>query len=84
MPQFERTLAAKLVAYALGRGELVSEAELIEQMTAGLSDDNRFSSLIAKIVASPQFRTVRGASDVRAEDAVTEPVPKTGRNHDDR
>jgi hypothetical protein len=84
MPQFERTLAAKLVAYALGRGELVSEAELIEQMTAGLSEDNRFSSLIVKIVGSPQFRTVRGASDARAEAAITEPVSKSGRKHDDR
>jgi hypothetical protein len=84
MPQFERTLAAKLAAYALGRGELVSDAELIEQMTAGLAEDSRFSSLIVKIVASPQFRSVRGSLEASAEIPVGESVRKAGREHDNR
>jgi hypothetical protein len=58
---FHRTLCAKLLGYALGRGELISDRPLLDQMTSGLKADNRFSNLIAQIVASTQFRHQRRA-----------------------
>ena len=83
-PQFERTLATKLLAYALGRGEMVCDAELIDQMTAGLSDDNRFSSLVVRIVASPQFRMMRGASERTVGTPVDEPRRSRESSNDGR
>lgn len=53
---FNRTLCAKLLGFALGRAELVSDRPLLDQMTAGLKTDNRFSTLVTQIVASTQFR----------------------------
>jgi hypothetical protein len=54
-----RTLCAKLLGYALGRGELISDQPLLDQMTAGLKTDRRFSTLISQIVTSTQFRYQR-------------------------
>ncbi len=56
--QFQRTLCAKLLGYALGRAEMVSDRPLLkEMMEAGGKAD--FSSLVTKIVTSPQFRNQR-------------------------
>jgi hypothetical protein len=46
------------LGYALGRSELLTDRELIDQMSADA--DVSFSSLVVKIVTSPQFRTRRG------------------------
>jgi hypothetical protein len=59
-PLFQRTLATKLLSYALGRGELLSDRPLIEKMTAALDNDARFSDLVDLIVTSRQFRMQRG------------------------
>jgi hypothetical protein len=65
-PQFHRTLCTKLLGYALGRGELLGDQPLLEEMTAGLAtSEGRFSDLIKKIVTSPQFRYHRGQSDAQ-------------------
>ena len=53
---FQRTLCTKLVGYALGRRESISDVQLIEQMTAGISEGDRFSALVERLVHSPQFR----------------------------
>jgi hypothetical protein len=83
-PQFERTLATKLLAYALGRSDLVCDAQLIERMTVGLSDDSRLSSLVVRIVSSPQFRMMRGAPERTAETPAGEESRNRGRENDDR
>lgn len=57
---FARNLSAKLLGYALGRTELVSDRPLLEQMAAGVKSDDRFSNLILQIVTSRQFRNQRG------------------------
>ncbi len=57
---FERTLCIKLAGYALGRSESIADVYLIDQMLAGLETDDRFSTLVGKIVTSPQFRYQRG------------------------
>jgi hypothetical protein len=57
---FHRTLCTKLLGYALGRSELLTDRPLIEQMQAdlkaGSKTDGRLSRLIIKIVSSKQFR----------------------------
>ncbi len=57
---FRQTLCTKLVGYALGRGVLVSDTDLIDEMMETLRRDDRFSNLIVKIVSSPQFCYHRG------------------------
>jgi len=58
---FIDNLGRKLLAYALGRGLLLSDELLIESMKARLADeDYRIGSLIESIVASPQFLNQRG------------------------
>jgi len=56
---FDRNLSAKLLGYALGRSEMVSDRPLLDQMVASLKKDNRFSTLVTRIVSSPQFRFQR-------------------------
>ena len=46
-----------------GRAELVSDKPLLDQMTAGLKTNNRFSTLVTQIVTSPQFRYRRVEND---------------------
>jgi len=55
-PQFQRTLSAKLLGYALGRSELASDRPLIVQMQSDLQADGQFSNLVIRIVTSRQFR----------------------------
>ena len=55
-----RNLSRKLLGYALGRSEIVSDRLLIDKMLESLETDNRLSSLVALIVTSEQFRNQRG------------------------
>lgn len=57
---FHRNLSRKLLGYALGRSEIVSDRLLIDKMMESLDSDNRLSSLVALIVTSEQFRHQRG------------------------
>jgi hypothetical protein len=51
----------RLLGYALGRAVLNSDQPLIDAMTARLTrKDGRISEAVLMIVASPQFRTIRG------------------------
>lgn len=60
--QVHRTISAKLLGYALGRSELVSDRPLIEQMVDDLEGGCRFSDLVVRIVLSKQFRYQRAES----------------------
>jgi hypothetical protein len=58
---FADNLCRKLLAYALGRGLLLSDNTTLEQMHARLAaDGDRFGGLIETIVTSPQFLNKRG------------------------
>jgi hypothetical protein len=57
-PQVLRTLSRKLLGYALGRTVLLSDQPLLDRMTAS-GGATPFSTLVAEIVSSPQFRTRR-------------------------
>lgn len=57
---YHRNLCAKLLGYALGRGELVSDRPLMDAMTKNIASDNRFSNLVIQIVKSRQFRYQHG------------------------
>lgn len=57
---FYRNFCRKLLGYALGRGEILTDRLLIDKMLDTLEDDNRISTLIALIVTSDQFRYQRG------------------------
>lgn len=62
---FVESFCRKLLAYALGRSLIPSDAALIQEMRAQLaSDDYRFDGMIDRIVASPQFLTKRGRDDL--------------------
>jgi hypothetical protein len=49
-------LCTKLVGYAFGRRESISDVQLIEQMLADLEESNCFSTLVQRVVLSRQFR----------------------------
>ncbi|HUP78058.1 MAG TPA: DUF1592 domain-containing protein [Pirellula sp.] len=55
LPLFERTLVVKLLGYALGRAELLSDQPLIEQIAASLQRKGNFSDVVISIVTSRQF-----------------------------
>ncbi|MDA1068922.1 MAG: DUF1592 domain-containing protein [Verrucomicrobia bacterium] len=59
---FYNNLCRKLLGYALGRSEILSDRLLIDKMVKSLDDDKRFSNLVAQVVTSPQFRHKRGQS----------------------
>jgi hypothetical protein len=60
---FHRTIVAKLLGYALGRPEMVTDRPLIERMTGDLAGGGRVSDLVVRLVTSPQFRSQRSESD---------------------
>jgi len=64
--EFLRNFCKKLLGYALGRGVTLSDESLLDEMLAGLEEnDDRFSSLVRTIVTSRQFQYHRGrAKDV--------------------
>lgn len=58
---FTRQFCRKMLGYALGRGVILSDAPLLDEMQAELSkQDHRVSVVIDLIVRSPQFRQIRG------------------------
>ena len=62
--EFVDNLCRKLLAYALGRGLLLSDDPLIGEMRAQLAADGyRFGGLVETIVASRQFLNHRGKSE---------------------
>ena len=61
---FYRTLSKKLVGYALGRRESISDVRLIERMMADIGKDGRFGKLVERIVTSPQFRYRRSTTSI--------------------
>ncbi|HEV7226136.1 MAG TPA: DUF1585 domain-containing protein, partial [Pirellulales bacterium] len=66
--EFVDNLCRKLLAYALGRGLLLSDEPLIENMRKRLvADGYRFAGLVETIVVSPQFSNQRGADEDRLE-----------------
>ena len=54
--QFHRTLAAKLLGYALGRPETIGDTALLARMTTLLADGAGLAELAESIVTSRQFR----------------------------
>jgi hypothetical protein len=66
--EFVDNLCRKLLAYALGRGLLLSDEPLIEEMRKRLvADGYRFAGLVETIVVSPQFLNQRGGDEDRLE-----------------
>lgn len=55
-PLFHQTLCRKLLAYALGRREVIGDLSLLDEMAADLARDGRLSQLVERIVTSRQFR----------------------------
>lgn len=59
--EFIDNLCRKLLSYSLGRGLILSDDLLIQDMTDRLqTTDNKFRTLIETIVTSPQFLNKRG------------------------
>ena len=59
---FYNNLSGKLLGYALGRSEILSDRLLIDKMVKSLDSDKRFSNLVTQVVTSTQFRHKRGQS----------------------
>ena len=64
-PLVMKTLAKKMLGYALGRTVLASDRALIDEMTAA-GGDATFADLAVKIAASRQFRHREGRDDETA------------------
>jgi hypothetical protein len=66
--QFYRTLATKLLAFALGRSELAGDRDLMNKMISrAKSGEGNLAALVVAIVQSPQFRRRRVSSAIEAE-----------------
>ena len=71
-----RTLARKLVGYALGRAVQLSDRKLVDELTMTMLDGGRWSDALLVIVRSEQFRCIRSAPAKPPEKAsTTKPVP---------
>ena len=58
--EFVRTVAEKLLTYALGRGVMYYDAPAIRRMVRALEgDEHRWSSLVQQVVSSDPFRMQR-------------------------
>ncbi len=55
-PDFHRTLSVKLLGYAMGRSERLTDQPLVDTMVRKLQEDDRFSTLVHEVVQSSQFR----------------------------
>ena len=64
-PLFHRTLCTKLVGYALGRAESISDIQLIGKMTSDATQGGYFFDLVRRIVTSRQFRYRRADIDLQ-------------------
>lgn len=53
---FFETFCQKLLGFALGRSVLLSDSKLIEDMLVDIKADAPFSTIVTRIVSSPQFR----------------------------
>ena len=62
-PLFHRTFCTKLVGYALGRRESISDVMLIDQIMTDIENGGRFSAVVERVVASRQFRYRRAGSE---------------------
>jgi hypothetical protein len=60
--QVRRTLATKLIGYALGRTVLPSDLSLVDRMVAD-GGDAPFSRLVSEVISSKQFGTRVGRDD---------------------
>lgn len=60
MDLFHRTFCTKLIGYALGRKEQLSDRQLIDAMMESLANGEPISKQMEWIVLSPQFRQKRG------------------------
>ena len=61
--QFIDNLAAKFLAYGLGRTLIMTDSALLDEMKAKLAaSGGRFDALVTTIVTSPQFRTKRATA----------------------
>ncbi|MFO0814181.1 MAG: DUF1592 domain-containing protein [Gemmatales bacterium] len=57
-----RLFCQRLLGYALGRAVTLSDTTLLDQMVAALkSNDFRVGAALSVIIASPQFRMIRGS-----------------------
>ena len=74
--QFSRTLATKLLGYALGRSELASDQVLLDEtVTRAESQGRRFSEFVVGLVTSEQFRHRRGRNDAAPVVSSVAPLP---------
>jgi len=63
--EFTQQFCRKLLGYALGRGVILSDRKLLEEMTTALEEnDGRLSAAIVLVVKSKQFRYMRGSTFV--------------------
>jgi hypothetical protein len=62
---FVRQFCKKLLGYALGRSVILSDQPLLDDIAVALEkNDQRISTVIGMIVASRQFREIRGTENV--------------------
>ena len=65
--EFVRTFCRKFLGYALGRSVELSDQPLLDEIEQALQEnDYKFSVLVKKVVASPQFRNQRAQDFVTA------------------
>ena len=65
---FVHQFCRKLIGYALGRGVLLSDEPLIDEMMKNLRKrDYRFSAALETVVLSRQFREIRGTNHLASE-----------------
>jgi len=75
---FERSLARRLLVYALGRGTAEADDPLVAELAARLARDRSFESLVMGIAMSDAFQQRRGAPSTKPLEApkVTPTQPK--------
>ncbi len=68
--EFYRTLAAKLLTYAVGRGPEYYDVETIDQIVKRLEDnEGRFSALLMGVIESAPFQKMRTQATVTADNS---------------
>ena len=67
-----RAFARKLTGYALGRAVMLSDRQLIDELTKTMVNGGRWSDVLLMIVRSEQFRCVRPATTVTKKTATPE------------